>query len=294
VLLDRAGNSPVRLLGLARELRRRRFDLALVFPNSFRSALTCFLGGARERVGYRRNLRSWMLTRGVDYEWEGARRRPVPMPLFYAKLCEAAGIARGDLRPRLWVTEECEAKAAKWREELGIAPGEALVGLNPGASFGASKLWPPRYFAAFGDAITERWGVRTILFVGPGEEPIARDIEARMRTRPINTASRPLPLDVLKPFIRDLALLVTTDTGPRQYAVAFGVPVLVVMGPTDPRYSGIHLEKTEVVRHDVPCGPCHLKVCPIDHRCMEGITPEEMLERLEALDQRVGVSRAFR
>jgi heptosyltransferase-2 len=187
------------------------------------------------------------------------------------------------------VTPECEERAREYRKAFGIEAGEPLIGLNPGASFGASKLWPARHFAAFGDAVSERYGLRTILFVGPGEEGIAAEIERLMERKPINTAARPLPLDVLKPFIRDLKLLVTTDTGPRQYAVAFGVPAVVVMGPTDPRYSAINLEKTEVVRHDVPCGPCHLKVCPIDHRCMVGITPQEVLGRLEELDRRVGV-----
>ncbi|MCH2376133.1 MAG: lipopolysaccharide heptosyltransferase II, partial [Planctomycetes bacterium] len=88
---------------------------------------------------------------------------------------------------------------------------------------------------------------------------------------------------------RDLQLLVTTDAGPRHYAAAFGTPVVTVMGPTDPRYSAVNLERSEVVRHDVPCGPCHLKVCPIDHQCMVGITPEEVLERVKDLDRRLGV-----
>ena len=134
-----------------------------------------------------------------------------------------------------------------------------------------------------------RYGLRSIIFLGPGEEGIGDAIEKRMETPVINTAPDILPLDVLKPVVRDLKLMVSTDTGPRQYAVAFEVPVVVVMGPTDPRYSGLHLERTEVIRHDVPCGPCHLKVCPIDHRCMVGITPEEVLERVEILDRRVGI-----
>ncbi|HVR76594.1 MAG TPA: lipopolysaccharide heptosyltransferase II [Planctomycetota bacterium] len=288
IILDRAGNSPLGLWRLSRELRAERFDLAIIFPNSFRAALIAFLAGIPRRVGYRRDLRSALLSDRVEYEREGRRRRPVPMPLFYAKLCERVGVTPGDGRPRLHVTQEVEEKAEAYRRALGIAPGEPLVGLNPGASFGASKLWPPAHFAELGDAITERHGLRTLLLFGPGEEAIAGDIASRMRHPPIFDPSRLVRLDVLKPLIRDLKLLVTTDTGPRQYAVAFGVPVVVVMGPTDPRYSGINLERTEVVRHDVPCGPCHLKVCPIDHRCMTGITPAEVLGRIEELDRRTG------
>jgi heptosyltransferase-2 len=68
------------------------------------------------------------------------------------------------------------------------------------------------------------------------------------------------------------------------------VPVVVLMGPTDPRYTAIHLDETEVLRREeLDCIACHHKVCPIDHRCMRWITPEHALERIEALDRRVGI-----
>jgi heptosyltransferase-2 len=289
VLFDHAGNSPAKIWSLARELRSERFDIAVLFPASFRTGLIAFLAGIPRRVGYSRNGRRIFLTDPVAYERDGVRRRPVPMPVLYAKLCQKAGVPPGDGKPRLHVTAECEGKAKEHRKILGIAADEALVGINPGASFGSSKLWPAAYFSRLADAITDRYGLRTLLLVGPGEEPIGQEIASRARTKPIFHPLHLLPLDVLKPFVRDLKLLVTTDTGPRHYAVAFGVPVLVIMGPTDPRYTGVNLEKTDVVRHDVPCGPCHLKTCPIDHRCMVGITPEEVLSRLEGLDQRIGV-----
>ncbi len=290
VIVDRSGKRWRGLWRLARELRARRFDLALVLPNSWRSAALAALARIPARVGYRRDGRGILLTAGVEYERdESGRRVPVPMPLFYKKLFARAGVEVADTHPRLGVTDECEREATAIRERLGIAPGEKLIGLNPGASFGASKLWPPESFARVADALFEARGLRSIIFLGPGEEAIGDAIAAHASSPVINTASEILGLDVLKPFVRDLVLLVSTDTGPRQYAVAFGVPVVVVMGPTDPRYSGIHLERSEVVRHDVPCGPCHLKVCPIDHVCMVGITPEEVLERIAALDERIGV-----
>ena len=289
ILIDRSGHSPLGLWRLSRDLGSRRFDLALLLPSSLRVAALAFLARIPRRVGYRRGGRAVLLTDVVEYEREGKKRKPVPMPLFYRALCERVGVAVEDTKPRLAVSPECEGRASEYRARFGIGEGEALIGLNPGASFGASKLWPPEHFARVADSLHARYGLRSIIFLGPGEEGIGDAIEKRMETPVINTAPDILPLDVLKPVVRDLKLMVSTDTGPRQYAVAFGVPVVVVMGPTDPRYSGIHLERTEVIRHDVPCGPCHLKVCPIDHRCMVGITPEEVLERVEILDRRVGI-----
>lgn len=291
-LEDPTGRRPLEIPRLAKELRGEGFDLAILFTNSFRTALLARLAGIPRRVGYRSSLRGPLLTDPVDLGRRWRKRIPEPMPAFYARLCEAAGVPPGDGRPRLHVTPECEERAAELRRALRISEGERLVGLNPGASFGASKLWPPDRFARVADEISRRWGLRTLLLVGPGEESIAREILAASETRPIYDPAHPIPLDVLKPVVRDLALLLTTDTGTRHYAVAFGVPAVVVMGPTDPRWTAYGLERTEVVRRDVPCAPCHLKTCPIDHRCMRGISVEDVLRGIETLDRRLGVFRS--
>ncbi len=292
-LILEPGRSLGAAIRLAGELRRRRFDLALLFPNSLRSALAPFLAGIPERIGYRGEFRRWLLTRAIPEpgpvlrpRGPGPRRIPQPMVRRYAAILAAAGAVAAEGRPELAVSPECEELAAGRRRDLGISPGERLIGINPGAAYGSSKLWPVERFARVADLITARTGMRTIIFVGPGEEGIARRIGDLARSRPVSTASSPLDLDLLKPFVRDLALLITTDTGTRHYAVAFRVPVVVVMGPTHPGFTAAHLDETEVIRRDVPCGPCHLKVCPIDHRCMTLIEPEEVLEKAVALLER--------
>jgi heptosyltransferase-2 len=274
---------------LAANLRRQRFDLAIVFTNSLRTALMLAIARIPVRVGYAKGGQRPLLTLAVQPVLQSRNKwLPTPMPEIYARLCAAMGIEPGDGWPQLRVTKQCEQRAEQLRQQLGIQPAEPLIGLVPGASFGQSKLWPPAHFAALADRLSERYGMRTMLFNGPGEDAIARDLVAAMQTRPITT-EQPIDLDLLKPFIRDLKLLVTTDSGPRHYATAFRVPTVVVMGPTDPRWSGANLERQEVVRHDVPCGPCHKQVCPLDHRCMIGITPEEVLQRIEQLDKRLGI-----
>jgi heptosyltransferase-2 len=277
-------------LRTAAELRRRRFDLAVLYSDSLRVAALAALAGIPRRAGYRRNLRGFLLSHGVRHAGPRGAKTPEPMPRRYARLIAALGVSAGSERPILQVTPAEEERARARLAALGVAPGEALVGFNPGASFGSTKIWPPRHFARLGDLIAERYGMRALILVGPGEEPIACAIAAAMRHPPVSTADSLVPLDELKPIIRDLKLLITTDTGPRQYAVAFRVPLVALFGSTDPAYSNANLDETEIVRRrDVPCSPCHLKRCPIDHRCMEWITPEEVLERVEALNQRLNV-----
>ena len=97
--------------------------------------------------------------------------------------------------------------------------------------------------------------------------------------------SKPVDLALLKPLIQRCRLLITNDTGPRHYAVAFDVPVIVIMGPTDPRYTHANLEKTIVLRKELACSPCHHKDCSQDHGCMTEISPETVLQAGEQLLQ---------
>jgi heptosyltransferase-2 len=82
----------------------------------------------------------------------------------------------------------------------------------------------------------------------------------------------------LKRVVQRSKLMVCNDTGPRHFAAAFGVPTVTLFGPTDPVWAETFSEKERIVRVVVPCGPCQLKKCPIDHRCMKGITVEMVMD----------------
>jgi lipopolysaccharide heptosyltransferase II len=269
-----------------RKLRENRFDLAILFPNSPSSALRCLLAGVPYRLGYTQGRRL-LMTHGIkaripkrrDGKRYGPRRVPVPMPHYYASLLDTQDMPRVDDHPILRVTAEEESQAEASLDQLGIRPEHSLVLLNPGAAFGSTKLWDPENWARLADSLQERLGpdTRQVVLVGPGEEDLARAITARTRAQ-IRAAIDPLiPLGTLKAVLRRARVMVTTDSGPRHIAVAFDVPHVVLMGPTHPDYTSANMEHGIVVRHEVDCGPCHLKTCPLDHRCMKLISPEEVL-----------------
>jgi heptosyltransferase-2 len=133
------------------------------------------------------------------------------------------------------------------------------------------------------DHLDKEWDCRILLFAGPGEQEIARKITEASRASIINTAPDNVDLALLKPLVKRCRLLVTNDTGPRHYAVAFGIPVVVVMGPTDPRYTASNLEKTIVLQEKLTCIPCHEKVCRYEHECMTRISPQSVLAACERL-----------
>ena len=272
-----------------RAIREAAFDLVVLFTGSLRTALLVGLAGVPSRVGYRKGGQEVFLTHVVEPLLEPPMFRPLPRPMssVYADLCSGFGVRAGDGRPRLVVSAELDEQAEQRRRELGIHEGERLIGLAPGAAFGGSKLWPAEKMARLADRLGDSHGRRCLLIAGPGEAAIADELAARMKTEVINTGPSPLGLALLKPFVRDLDLLVTMDSGPRHFGAAFDVPTVVIMGPTDPRWTASNLEFADVVRHDVPCGPCQLPVCPLDHRCMTEITSQEVFARVEALESRL-------
>ncbi len=271
---DRGSRAVVRN---ARRLRRERFDLAILLTNSFRTALTVRLAGIPERVGTEMQGRGWLLThRYRPVMATRAKRVPQPMPEYWFGLLESFGLPRGSDRMELFVPETTQKAGRELLESFGIRDGDRLVALNPGASFGSSKLWNPESFAAVGDALAAEGAKIAVLF-GPGEETLAARIRECMRV-PAVDGGRRVSLDLLKPFFERCDLVVTTDAGPRHVAVAMGCPVVCVIGPTDPRYSATNLERSTVLREEVDCAPCHLKTCPIDHRCMTRLRPERVIE----------------
>lgn len=271
---------------LVYQIRSLKATLAVVLPNTLRSALLARLGGARQIYSYRRNGRTMLLSGGPLPRRDGGKIRPVPMVDYYLEICRRLKLnIDPKKKPRLYISESLQKRGDRLLDGYGIASDDMVIGLNPGARYGASKCWPPEYFASLAELLEQRWNCRLLLFIGPGEERIGHKIVQLSKAAIINTGADHVDLALLKPLIQRCRLLVTNDTGPRHYAVAFGIPVVVIMGPTDPRYTHANLEKTMVLRQELDCSPCHLKECPLEHSCMREISPEAVLQATEQLVQ---------
>ena len=266
---------------LSRKLKKSRFSLAIILPNSFSSAAVSFLAGIPARVGYNTNLRGFMLTHKISPPQEKGKVVPIPMVERYLMICKALHYTISSERTELSILSNTREAVNKLYQHRGINQDKSLVVMVPGGSFGPSKLWPPEYFAQGGDSLIEKYGAQVIIIAGPGEELIAEQIDSLMRSRPFVFTTEDISLEYLKAIISDAALVVTNDTGPRHFAVAFDVPVIVMMGSTDPRYTNYSLEKTKLLREDLECSPCQLKVCPTDNRCMRNISVDKVVKACE-------------
>jgi heptosyltransferase-2 len=275
-------------LKLQQTIRSLRPDIAIVLPSSLRSALIVWFGGVKEIYGYRRNFRSFLLHGGPKPIHSENGILPVPMADYYMEICRWLHLKIPVvMKPSLFLSESLEEKGKQLLNKYGIGSDNMVIGLNPGAKFGSSKCWPPEYFAKLAELLIKRWDCKVLLFVGPGEDNIAQSIIETSKVSIVNTGPDRVDLGLLKYLIKRCQLLITNDTGPRHYAVAFNVPVVVIMGPTDPRYTAANLEKTLILRQELDCSPCHKKECPRHHECMSMIKPETVFEGSENLLRKV-------
>ncbi len=273
------------VLGTARRLRPIGVDLALLLVNSFRSALTAWLGGCERIVGYARGGRSWLLTeplpslRGSDGKFE-----PSPVIDAYDRLAEHVGCPAPGYRMKLATTESDERAADRVWRRFGLDRFVSVVALNPGAAYGSAKLWSSDYFAQLAQRLADERGAGVLVLCGPAEVDLARQIVTRAnRPGVCGLNDEPLSLGLTKACVRRADLLVTTDSGPRHFAAAFDRPVVTLFGPTHIAWTETHYAKAVHLQKAVECGPCQRRVCPLDHRCMTLLTPAEVYEKAVAL-----------
>jgi len=277
------------ILATASRLRRRDFDAAILLSNSFRSALLAALAGIGIRIGYDRDGRGMLLTRRVEPFRLCDRYAPISMLDYYGHLVEhAIGHLGGDLpsvetatdrRLQLFTSRQDRREADVLLNRWGLGAESRLVMLVPGGAFGASKLWPAERFAQLADRLV-RDGYEIIISCAPN------DAETEIVKRVISACGEPvrsladerLSLGGLKALISRCRLVVANDTGPCHIAAAFGVPLVTLFGPTDPRWTATGYGKEVRLRADTDCPPCQRPNCSRDHRCMLGIEPDDVYD----------------
>jgi heptosyltransferase-2 len=257
-----------------RTYREAEFDSAVLLPDSPRAALVAFLARTPRRVGYARDpLRRLLLTDSLPPPGRGGKRKPIPMVDRYLAIAGELGCDTRRRNVELAIDPAAAERVELRLADNGIPPGSGYFVVSPGASFGSSKLWPAGHFATACDAISRRHALTTVLAPGPHDVAEAHRVASAMQERCVQLIQPVIDLVGLKALIAKSRLVLSNDTGPRHIAVAFDRPVIVFMGPTDPRHSSTQLERQRVLRETVPCGPCHLSRCPTDHGCMTGLAP---------------------
>ncbi|MBJ6725952.1 lipopolysaccharide heptosyltransferase II [Geomesophilobacter sediminis] len=270
-------------LKLIQELCSRSFDLAILFPNSVDAALVPLLAGVRRRMGTGHQGRGLLLT----HTYDDAPMRETRLHQVENDLRRVGqfGIAGGSGKLELATTAAEDAAIAELLADAGIAPGEFVLGVNPGATYGSAKRWYPDRFAAAAAELGAAWGAKVVITGSPAEAPMAAEIAALLPGA-VNLAGK---TDVrgLMALIKRCNFFITNDSGPMHIAAAFGVPLVAVFGPTDNSATSPYTPDAIMVRKPVDCAPCMLRECPTDHRCMTEVTAADVVEAAQRLWRQV-------
>ncbi|MCX6895198.1 MAG: lipopolysaccharide heptosyltransferase II [Verrucomicrobia bacterium] len=294
------------LLAVAAKLRAAKFDLALVLPNSPRSALEVFLARIPQRLGHARPWRNWFLTTAVPLRAEAVTMRkrtlteiqrliasPTPNSQLptpnraahqiheYLHLAAALGAEAAPLAPQLAVTPE-EVAAVKQKFGLQKISGP-VFGLNPGAEYGPAKRLPAEKFIAAAREIQQRTGCAWLIFGGKGDVELAGQIDSALRTphSALKNLAGQTTLRELMALLKLCRVVLTNDTGPMHVAAALGVPVVVPFGSTSPELTGpVFSANAKILQTDAACAPCFLRECPVDFRCMTGISVDAVVKAI--------------
>ena len=256
------------LVSVVQAIRRQApFDVAILFPNSLRTALEVWFAGIPRRVGFRGHHRRSLLNQIATDE---PVRGPIQHQVYrYLRMARELG------------APSAAPEVRKFLPRIKTNGAPAKLGLCPGAEYGPAKRWLPERFAEVALAIAEQHPVQWILFGTTADAERGAAIEAALGSHCVNRIGQ-TTLEQLAAELGECALLLTNDTGTMHLATLIGVPVVAVFGSTEPRLTGPLGTGHVILRHQVECSPCFLRECPIDFRCMNAVTAGEVTAAVSA------------
>jgi heptosyltransferase-2 len=258
---------------LAARLSAARFDTALLLPNSFESAAAVWAAGIPERIGYARDARGSLLTRAIAVPRKGVI--PLFEAYYYLELLRRTGWIE-EMPPEIMIRLQGieEARGAGKRAFTARGVEGAVIGVSPGAAYGTAKRWLPERFAESDARLASEFAGSVALFGSRGERDLCTAVAAMPALQGVavqNLAGE----TTLAEFV-DLAaacsVFLTNDSGAMHVAASVGTPTVAIFGATDHVGTGPTGDRARVVREPVECSPCLLRECPIDHRCMTGVS----------------------
>jgi heptosyltransferase II len=266
---------------MASDLKKKRFDLAILLQNAFEAALLAWSARIPRRIGYARDGRSLLLTEACRIDNEV---RAVHQAYYYLEILAGIGLLEKHLWQnkqyplsiKLGVREEDRNAAREMLRSSGIHKGEFIVGINPGAAYGEAKRWFPDRYACVADELAQQYKARILLFGSQSDMPAVEEVAAHMKQPGTILAGR-TTLGQLMGLLKACNLLITNDSGPMHLAAALDVPQLAIFGSTSEIATGPLSRCARVVKHPADCNPCFLRKCPTDFRCMKSISAEQVL-----------------
>jgi len=271
---------------IAKMLKQHKFTHAILFKNSFASALTALLARIPLRIGYAREGRGLLLTDKLyPPKLPDGKFKPVSMLDYYLAIASWLGADTSDRKLELQIDFQEQQKLRHFLQEVINSAGPVVI-LVPGGAFGPSKCWPSERFAQTADWLITNYNATVIISVSsaPAEKKIAKEICDSSKHKLVNLADKPLTIGQLKALFSIADLVITNDTGPRHIAIAFERKLVTLFGPNDPAWTDTGCENEIQIIGKAHCAPCRKPACKrSEHLCMEGITVQMVCDAAKKL-----------
>jgi heptosyltransferase-2 len=260
---------------LGKQLRQKAYDVAIVLPRSFKSALIPFFAGIPRRIGYKGEMRYGLLSdiRPLDKAvlTQTVQRFvalgvtsdiPLPPPL---------------PEPRLSVDKENQQRLL---QSLELKLERPAVGFMPGAEYGPAKRWPEAHFAGVADYLVSN-GYQVWLLGSEKDRATAEKIQQACQQPLTNLCGKTSLQDVVD-LMAALQLAVTNDSGLMHVAAAVGCPLVAIYGSSTPAYTPPLTQHARILYEGLPCSPCFERECPLGHtQCLTLITVDKAIKAVQ-------------
>ena len=267
---------------------REQYDMAIILPNSLKSAFVPFFAKIAHRRGWKGESRYILLN---DLR---ANKKDYPMMVqrYVALAFEKDAVPKADdisiLKPYLTVEPAQQAETLKKFEKQTALLGECpIIGFCPGAEFGPAKRWPHYHYSKLAEMlITQGYAVE--LLGSAKDESVGEEIRQvlpeELREFCVNLAGK-TNLNEAVDLIANCTAVVTNDSGLMHIAAAVNCPLIALYGPTSPQYTPPLSDKATIIRL-IEGGLIKVRKGDKEggyHQSLIDITPEIALEKLEAL-----------
>ncbi len=273
-------------LQLISQLKKEKFDAAVLLQNAFEAALITFLAGIPIRGGYGTDGRALLLTHRVKKTSEIKGKHEV---YYYQEMIAGLGISPGANKLELFLANEtlinAENSLKSFRQTEGVPKKSPVIGFNPGAAYGPAKRWPAEKFALLAKEICRQLTGIVVIFGTDADTQSAKIIkEGSGSPQQVLDLTGKTDLAAAMAYIDLCDVFVTNDSGLMHVAAALATPVAAVFGSTNHIATGPWCDCFRIIREPMACSPCKKTHCPQGHlKCMEDISSEQVFAAVAEL-----------
>lgn len=265
---------------LGKELREKKYDQAIILPNSWKSAIIPLAAHIPVRTGWLGEMRVQLLN-----DWRVLNKKTYPMMVQrFIALGDAQSFIKNkvdwfNFKPHLTIPSEHKHLKDK---KLSSMTNKPYLIVCPGAAYGPAKRWPTNYFADIINSKKSNDG-SIVLLGATADIPIGIEIQKLTKNACINLIGKTSLMEAIA-LLSFATLVISNDSGLMHIAAALDRPLIAIYGSTNPKFTPPLSERAKIVYLNLHCSPCFKRKCPFTHlNCLKQLTPQMVLKTIDDL-----------